>query len=140
MSLLDIINAGIATANKITKPLQGTVQHYAWTGQDGMGADTFSPVLTSPGTPRQALVDMTRKPRATKDGKLLMTIASLTFLDVIPDNGASGRSEPIDTRDRIILPDGSTGPIVSAGGFMDARTGRPVLNEVLLGEMPGGGA
>lgn len=139
MSLLDTLRAGIALANTITAPFQGTVQHYAWTGQDGEGADTFSPVLTLPGTSRKAIIDLTRKPRATTEGKMLMTIAAITFLDVIAPNGASGRSEPIDSRDRIVLPDGSTGPIVSVGGFMDALTGRPVLNEVLLGEMPGGG-
>jgi hypothetical protein len=130
VSLLDTIRAGIQTANTVTKPLQGTVQHAAWIGQDGFGADTWAAPVS-----RAALVDLTRKLRATQNGRLVMTVASITFLDVLSANGASGRTEPIDDRDKITLPDGTTGPIVSVGGFMDALTGRPLLNEVLLGEL-----
>jgi hypothetical protein len=135
MSLLDTLRAGIATANTLTKDLQGSVQHYAWTGQDGFGADQFASPVT-----RRALVDLSRKLRATSEGRLQMTVAIVTFLDVIAPNGASGRVEPVDDRDRIVLPDGTTGPIIRGGGFMDATTGRPLFNEIMIGALPGGGA
>ncbi len=130
MSLLDTVRAGIATAATLTRPLQGNVTHTPWTGQDWDGAQTYgTPVL------RKALVDLTHKLRKTDEGKLVMTVAVVTFLDVIPDNGASGRTEPIDVRDKIVLPDGTTGPLVRGGGFMDAVTGRPLLNEIMIGEL-----
>lgn len=135
MSLLDTVRAGIATAANITRPLQGDVQHYAWVSQDAYGAPTYDPPASGAGTSRKALVDLGRKLRKTEEGKLVMTVASLTFLDVITPNGASGRDEPIDTRDKIVLPDGTTGPLIKGGGFMDAITGRPLLNEILIGEL-----
>lgn len=131
MSLRDVLVNGIATAHTILNGggMEASVTHTPWTGQDGYGADTFGAPV-----PRRAIVDMTRKPRVTRAGKLLMTIAEITFLEPITDNGASGRDEPIDTRDKIVLPDGSTGPIVSVGGPVDPVTGRPYLNTVLLGD------
>jgi hypothetical protein len=135
MSLLDTVRAGIATAASLTRPLQGTVQHYAWVNQDAYGAITYDPPVTGAGTERKALVDLSRKLRKTEAGELVMTVATVTFLDVIAPNGASGRTEPIDVRDKIVLPDGTTGPIARGGGFMDAITGRPLLNEILIMEL-----
>lgn len=130
MSLLNVVRSAIKSVDTVTKPLQATVQHSQWTGQDGYGHNSFAAPVS-----RRAVVDLTRKVRVRmEDGVLLMTIAEITFLDPIPDNGASGRKEPVDNRDKIVLPDGSTGPIVSTGGPLDAGTNRPFLNTVLLGE------
>lgn len=131
MSLRNVLVAAIKTADSVLKSDQATVQHSAWTGQDLYGTDTFAAPVS-----RLAIVDLTRRPLKTEEGKLLMTMATITFLAPIPDNGASGRKEPIDNRDKIVLADGSTGPIISVGGPLDPVTNRPYLNTVMLGAMP----
>lgn len=129
MGLSDVIRAGVGIASTTFQDVKVPVVHRAWIAQAGDGEDTFASPVT-----RLAIVDQTRKMRYTKSGKLVMTTASIIFLDPIDPNGAATRQEPIDTRDSLVLADGSTGPIVSAGGVLDSATGRPFVNEVLLGE------
>jgi len=47
---------------------------------------------------------------------------------VAATNGAG-----IDDHDVIVLPDGTTGPILDMSGFIDAGTGHPIATEVFLG-------
>jgi hypothetical protein len=131
MGLADIIRAGVAIAATVTRDLQAEVFHTAWIGQNGAGDDQFASPVT-----RHALVDRTRKPYFTKGGNLISIVATITFLDPIPDTAAlSGqqRVNPIDPRDIIMLDDGVTAPIVRTGGFEDAGTKQPFVNEVALG-------
>lgn len=132
MSLADTVRNGVATANTLTKDLQATVTHKPWIGQDGAGAEQYgTPVM------HNALVDRTRKPLFTNSGKLIMTLATLTILEPIPDtvpNSGQQRVNPVDPRDIFILDDGTTGPIVKAAGFEDAGAApAPYLNEITLG-------
>jgi hypothetical protein len=69
-----------------------------------------------------------------------MTVATITFLDPIDDNGAAGRQEPVDSRDIITLQDGKTAPIVEIKGPVDSATSRRFLNEVVLGVPAGVGS
>ena len=69
----------------------------------------------------------------TSTGADVVVRASVTFLTPLTANGAETRTEPIDPRDKIILPDGTTGPIVNISGPVDPDTGAPFLFEVLLG-------
>ncbi len=43
------------------------------------------------------------------------------------------RQNPIDPRDKIVLPDGTTGPIVDVSGFVDQSTNLPYFSDVSLG-------
>lgn len=109
------------------------VQHAAWIGQTGDGEDDFAPTVT-----RRALVDLTKRQRMTPNGQLVMTFATLTFLDPIEDtvpNSGQTRQQPIDPRDVLTLPDGGTAPIVQAGAFADSGTERPFFQEVILGSV-----
>ena len=108
------------------------VAHHAWTGSDGNGADTFDPPLTQPGVTRRAIVNLTRK-ETWIAGVKVITVATLYFLDPIPDNGAPLRQEPIDTRDILTLPNGVTAPIRSVGGQTDSLTSQPFVYKVILG-------
>lgn len=129
MALNDVLRKGIATAHKLTLPLQSTVQWEAWTGQDGMGAAMFAAPVAL-----KAVLDTTRKQRHV-GGRLVTVVASLTFLQPIPANDAAGRLGPIDVRDRITLPDGSTAPILSGpSAVWDDAQSQPFINEVYLGE------
>ena len=131
MGLADIVRSGVAIAAAITRDLQAEVTHAAWIGQTGAGDDDFDPPVT-----RRALVDRTRKPYFTKAGVLVSIVATVTFLDPIADTtplAGQQRVNPIDPRDVITLDDGVTAPIVKTGGFEDAGTEQPFVNEVALG-------
>jgi hypothetical protein len=133
MGLDDIVRNAVATANSVTRTLQTTVTHRAWTGQDGYGKPTFASPVT-----RSAVVELTQalsKPVLvrTSTGQEKAARAKVLFLTPIAANGASGRTEPIDPRDEITLPDGTTGPILSIEGTVDPDTSRPFAAEVWIG-------
>ena len=130
---MGIIDGAIAIADSVTKDLgvQPTITHQAWTGQNGFGTDTFAA-----GVARRAVVDLTRKQRPTATGKLVTIVATVTILETVAPNGAAGRREPIDPRDIITLPDGTTAPILDVpDAVVDPVTNRPFFNTVVLGEL-----
>lgn len=131
MGYEDAIRAGVATASSQFESMKLDVMHKAWTGEDGDGTDTFAAPVS-----RRALVDLTKRVLSTPGGRLVMTFATLTFLDPISDTSATTgkvRENPIDPRDVITLPDGGTAPIVQTGGFADSGTTKPFLQETILG-------
>jgi hypothetical protein len=132
MGFASLIRGGIALASGLTSDLQANVIHTPWVAEDGYGKMT-------PGIPvtRKALVDRKVTERYANTGKLVMTLATITFLDPIAPNGASGRIEPIDPRDILTLDDGATAPIVEISAFEDAGVQAPYLNEVTLGTIIG---
>ena len=87
---------------------------------------------------RYAIVEPGPKQLFLGDGRVISTIARLTFLEKIDPIGVAisgfSRAEPIDVRDKFILPDGRTGPIVRIDGMTDPSTSRPYFAEVTLGE------
>lgn len=125
----EILRSGIKIAHNLTKGVQGEIQHYAWTGQDGYGKPTYpiSPVSLL------CVIDRTNKV-ITVNGQLVTISATLTFVGDVAPNGATGRREPIDPRDKIILPDGFTAPIIDTpGSVTDPVTGRGFIQSVMLG-------
>jgi hypothetical protein len=129
MSLNAIIRNGIAIADNVTRDLQGVVMHQSWLGTSGSGDVTFSAAVS-----RRALIDESEKPRFSQAGQLILTKAQLTFLDPIAPQEAAGRVNPVDSRDIFTLPDGTTGPVVSTSGFIDAETNQPYMISVTLGK------
>lgn len=137
MGLDSLVRKAVAIADKQTKSLQVTVTHEAWTGADSVyGAPTFAAPIS-----RLAIVEDKEVLRDQGAGSLILQRAAIYFLRPIEPNGAVGRNEPIDTRDRITLSDGYTGPILTVGGaneqsrtgLVDPVTGYPYLFEVILG-------
>lgn len=128
MGLLDVVRSGIALANSVTSDLQANVSHRAWTASSSYGDATLATAVLRP-----AIVVQSFKMHRTSKGEMVATRAHITFLEPITPNGAAGRMEPIDPRDTITLPDGTTGPIVDISGFIDRETTRPLLVEVWLG-------
>lgn len=135
LNLPKLISRAVDIAFDATRSLQetpegvGIVAHHAWTGADNWGNATFaSPVnrraLWEPG--HQAKFD-------TNTGSVVQVRGKLTFLEPVEPNGAAGRVEPIDNRDLIILPDGTTGPIFKPEGLYNPVAGKPFLIELWIG-------
>lgn len=129
MGLQSIVASGVAIAANLTATLRVNVTHEAWTGTSGnYGTPTYATGVT-----RSALVEMRPSLRRLPDGTEVMAKATVTFLVPISANGASGRREPIDPRDKITLHDGTTGPIIDISGLVNPDTTRPYLLVVSLG-------
>lgn len=136
MSLLDVLRTGVKIADGVTKPLQATVQYWRYISQDSYGTSTYSPPFNaeSPtnGLRLKAIVDWKQKQVRTMEGILTVSRASVTFLDILAVVVATS-GEGISDLDLIVLPDGTTGPILDMAGFIDAGTGHPIATEVFLG-------
>lgn len=134
MALDGVVRSVVKVAHGVTVSLQETVQHHAWVGQDGFGAPS-GPAQDGYDfpVPLKAMVEQKLQLRQLGDGRLVKVKAKLTFLKVIVPNGAAGRDEPIDMRDKLVLADGTTGPILSDEGLRDPGKGRPFLIELWLG-------
>jgi len=130
MGLADIVRSGVATAQSVTADLQDSVSHEAWIGHDGTG---YAKPAYAPAVARPALVEMKQRKLRLADGSEVTQNAQLTFIGPVEANGAVGRREPIDPRDRLTLPSGHTGPILDVQGLVDTGTHAPYLLEVALG-------
>lgn len=133
MALSDLIRTGVKLAHQITKDgkIQETVSLHRWRSSDADGVHTYATAVTL-----TALVEHKRKAIRRVDGTDIMSTASATILtDIAPLSPAvTGRKEPVDERDKLVLADGSTGPIVATdGGLKDPKTTRPYLVQVFLG-------
>jgi hypothetical protein len=110
--------------------LLGYVTHEPWIGfKDSYGDPDYGSPIS-----RKALIQEGTIPhRRGGDGDVITTRACISFRDPVEPNGAEGRSEPIDPRDRITLPSGLTGPIVSDdGAVINPTTGARSANTVWL--------
>lgn len=131
MSLADVIRGGIATARRITLSLHVDVTHKVWKGQTYEGVPDFAIVV------RKALVE--RKQKLVKNmttGQMEMSEHYLAFIEPIAPttaNAGQTRTNPVDVNDVFVLPDGSTGPIITVDGFFDGGTGVPYYTQVYLG-------
>lgn len=122
MALIDIVRSGVALANKITSDgkLQSDVTWEAANGlPDGAGAQELLEAVTI-----KAIVIKEQKLVRTASGELVQSTARLTILDP---------SIVVSLYDKFTLADGSTGPILNTGGFIDGGTSAPLLTDIYLG-------
>jgi len=137
MGLDTVLRKGVATLDKVTKSLQVQIQHYAWLGQDTFGEGKFSPPFAC-----MAIMEPMHKMVNFADGRNVFIVAKLIILQIVPSNGADlspsdARMEPIDRRDKIILADGFSGPIVDIKSVTDPKTDLPYHHEILIGRPSG---
>lgn len=130
LDLSAIIRDGVATADTITKSMQATVIHHAYTGQDRSGTPSYAAPVSY-----KAIVEYRQESRKTDEGTEQLSRAYVAFIQPVAANGAAGRVEPIDERDLITLPDMTTGPILEVRGLTDDDTNRPYFSEVWLGRV-----
>lgn len=117
----------MALADKITKPLQSTVSYERYISSDGSGSQSFaSPVQL------HAIVDWKQRQLRTADGSLTVSRASILLLS-ITEVFAATNGAGVGDDDRWTLADGTTGPVIDMGGFIDAGTSHPLATEVYLG-------
>lgn len=135
LNLPSIISNAVAIASQATRSLQetpegiGIVAHHAWTGADAWGKATYATAVN-----RRAVWEPGHQSKFdTSTGSIVQVKGKLTFLDPIAPNGAAGRIEPIDNRDLLILPDGTTGPIYRPEGLYNPVTDAPFLIGLWIG-------
>jgi hypothetical protein len=119
----------VAVAKNLTKDFQDTVTVYPWIGFDTYGGPSYGAGVPIP----EAIIDDRQYLRTLPGGKEILQRASLTIPRPIVPNGAANRFEPLDTRDKIVLPSGYTGPILAVIGPNDPQTHAPFSFEVVLG-------
>ncbi len=130
MSLNALVKSCVAVADSVVGSLQDAVVHHPWTSDTSHGVPQYGTSVS-----RQAVVDQTRKRRRDANGDEVWQTAKITFPRPITANGTSGRKEPVDPRDKFVLPDGSTGPIIEVmNGPINPATHAPYFVEVMLGE------
>lgn len=128
MAFDDIIRQGVALAHSLTTSLQANVVLHRWSQSSGFGEAVYAAPITV-----TALIEQKQRLHAMSSGQTILTRAKITILTPLAPLGASGRTEPIDVRDKLILPDGTTGPIVDVEGLVDPDTNRPYLYEIWMG-------
>ena len=128
MALNDTIAAAVATAKSATSALQDDITIEPWTGNSRTGAPAFGSAVTVP-----ALIEFKQEMKKDRTGRDVITRAKVTILQPITANGTSGRHEPVDPRDRLTLPDGTVGPILSTEGLINPSTNAPYYFEIYLG-------
>lgn len=132
MDLAAAIQSSVEAAALASESAQVDVSHEAWIGRKkvgGLSEDDFAAPVS-----QKALVQMNPGISMTQAGQEISVLAIVTFLGPIAPTGAPGRKEPIDVRDLIVLPDGSTGKIVAVkGGLVDPTTGLPYMSQVVIG-------
>lgn len=127
----ELLEVGVAIADDLTKGVQQDVTLEPWLSSDAKGKRTYDTPVTF-----KAVVNKTRRQRPTGAGTFVNIVATLTVVGDVAPNGAAGRREPIDPRDRITLADGTTGPILSApSAVMNPNTGRGFINKIEIGEL-----
>lgn len=127
--LADIVRQGVALADSLTQTLQPTVLHEAWIGDAGDGTPIFAPAQT-----RAAIIERRQRMIRNARGEEVRTAHTISILRPVSANGAPGRDEPIDARDRFTIPDGSFGPILAVESFTDKDTSSGYFHVVYLGE------
>lgn len=127
----DILEKGIKIADGLIPGLKAICTLKQFTGSDANGDLTYADPITF-----KAIVDYTNKV-TIRAAQMVSISATLTILETIPFNNTltdPPRKNPIDPRDEIILPDGSTGPIISAPGSVhNPRTGTGFIQVVEIG-------
>jgi hypothetical protein len=121
MSLSSLVKDLVAVADSLTGDLQASVTHHAFSGAT---VDSYGKVTNwGAGVARKAVVEASSRLIRTAGGDTLQARAKLTF----------PRPVTVDARDKIVLPDTSTGPILDVTGVTNPTTNQVYASEVWLG-------
>ncbi len=117
----DLVRKMVGVADTLTATLQDTVTHYAWSGAT---VDSYNKVTAwGIGVTRNAIVEPTSRLIRRDDGSLVQAVYKITF----------PRPVAVDSRDRIVISNGTEGPILDVSGIVDPDTNALYAVEVILG-------
>jgi hypothetical protein len=128
MGLEAIITSGIATAKTITSDLQPNVTHAAWTANTSQGKPTYATGVLLP-----ALEEGDERMIRLPTGEEASSHTKLTILQPVTANGATGRREPIDGRDKFTLSNGTVARVLQVKSLTAKSTTAPFMLEVWCG-------
>lgn len=128
MGLGALVRGAVALANTVTADLQVSVTVYAWIGDSVANKPTYAAGVAYP-----ALVEFEQRAVRMTNGQEVQQVAKVSFLRPITANSAAGRRNPIDPRDKIVLPSGFAGKVLSVSGLVDKATKAPFYAIVGLG-------
>ena len=149
MPLINTLRNGVAAVDRVSASLQTTITHEAWIGASststpsgypsgGYAGQSPTTALLAPPVTLPAIVEWAAMRVDPKSGAVIQTLAKITIPRAIPANGAPGRTEPFDDRDKITLPNGQIGPIVAIEGLIDPGTNALLMTEMWIGKGGGG--
>lgn len=121
---VEILRAGIQIADQLTAGVQCDVTYEAYVTEDGDGDEEYDDPVTV-----ACVLDQTKRQKTTSSGRVETVIATLTFPRAL--------SFTIGPKDRITLPDGTTGPLIidTPDAVVDPGTGRGLIQTVMIGEV-----
>lgn len=124
-----VIAMGVEAARAATEGEQRLLTWEAWQGSLGFGRNDYAPAVTL-----KALVQL--HPTGPAAGNVAAgVIATVVLLQPLPPNGAPGRQEPVDPRDRFTLHDGTVAKAVEwRGAMVNEGTGLPYMSQLRLGK------
>lgn len=120
MGLNRLVAAGLRVADRATGSLQLEVEWKPW-----VGLATTGEVKPTYGTSVyvQALVEDDQRDFRLTGGDVLTSRTKLTILRPVEPNGATGRDEPIDTRDLFVVK-GKAARVLHVDAMLNPATGR----------------
>jgi len=128
MDIAKLVRESVALADSMSDSAQDDITIYPWISDDSDSKPQFGSAVTV-----SAIVEEKVRKRRTAAGEEILQKALVTIPRPLASNGAANRKEPLDTRDKIVLPSGYTGPILDVNGVIDPSTHKPYMFEVILG-------
>ncbi len=120
MALNDLIRSLVGVADRVTAPLQATVEHHVFRRHTAKGGVEHYP---EPDRVPAVIVLGQSRTGYNERGEVTPLRAVLIF----------PRPVTVSMHDKFILPDGTTGPVVSVDGVVDPGTGARYMSEVGIG-------
>lgn len=130
IDIASLLRRAVSTLDEKTESIQATVTHWPFLSvtESGGGVEYGAPVQ------RKAIVSMKQKNLYREDGTAITVLATISFLDAIETEFGPLRTGPIDNRDKFVLPNGFSGPVVAVlDGVIDPDTGQGFTKTVMLG-------
>lgn len=128
MPFAKLVASGVALADKLTASLQSDVSYEAWIGINADGSYQYAAAV-----PVASIVERNQQTVVSYEGNEVLSTHTVNILRPIGPNGAAGRNEPVDPRDRFTLADGTTSRTLAVGTLVNPDTDAGYYHIVNLG-------
>lgn len=136
--LRELVASVVAIADSVTGGETGLQSKVVW--RAFLGHTKYNVAEYAEPINVDAFVLYKQTPVQSRTGQTIMSKATVIITRPLPIvTGATvTRTQPIDIRDQIILPNGTTGPIIDDEGFSNPDTTRPYTTKIMIGIEPSG--